>query len=147
MMETVMKMILPHRILNTVLLAVAIVAGMSSCGKKSAAEQLESAMEQTQRRLPKPMGEEFVWVGARYDRAANEILFEYTSHEPYELTEEQRAQLHGMMAGQFLPSFEKDGEQVVSLIRKLRPDIHYVYRWEGDGHIWLDDTCQADEYL
>lgn len=104
-------------------------------------------MELTQKQLPRVIDDDLTWVNASYDKSANEILFEYSSRKNHMLGAEELRLLHEMMVGQVLPAFENDGEKMVGLIRKLRPSVRYIYRWEGDDHVWLDDTCRADEYL
>lgn len=146
-MNTYMKHLLHHRILATVLVAMAVMASFCSCDRKSAKEQLQEAMVQTQKQLPKLLDEDITWMKASYDRSANEILFEYSSRKNHALSEDERRLVHEMMVGQVFPAFENDGERMVGLIRKLRPKVRYIYRWEGDDHVWLDDTCRADEYL
>lgn len=142
-----MHTLLHRNILTAFLAAAAVVLSLSSCGGKTAVEQLQEAMDQTRNQLPMAIDDDLTWVGAGYDKAANEILFEYSSRVNHSLREDERQLLHEMMVGQVLPAFENDGEQMVGLIRKLRPSVRYVYRWEGDDHVWLDDTCRADEYL
>ena len=142
-----MNTLLQKRILTAFLAAAAVVLSLCSCGKKSAVEQLQEAMAQTQKTLPMVIDQDLTWVCASYDKAANEILFEYTSWENHVLDADELRLLHEIMVGQVFPAFESDGEQMVRVIRKLRPDVRYVYRWEGDDHVWLDDVCHADEYL
>ena len=142
-----MKPLLHKRILTSFLVTAAVVLSLCSCGRKSAVEQLQEAMDRTGNQLPMAIDDDLTWVGAGYDKAANEILFVYSSRENHSLQEEDLRLLHEMMVGQVLPAFENDGEKMVGLIRKLRPNVRYVYRWEGDDHVWLDDTCRADEYL
>ena len=142
-----MNLFLHQRILTSALVAMTVLVTVFSCDRKTAKEQLQESMVQTQKQLPKAIDDDITWVGASYDRAANEILFEYSSRKNHVLSEDVCRLLHEMMVGQVFPSFENDGERMVDLIRKLRPRVRYVYRWEGDDHIWLDDTCRADEYL
>lgn len=142
-----MNRLIQKQILTAFLAAVSVVLCLCSCGKKTAVEQLQESMVQTQKRLPMVIDEDLTWVKAGYDKAANEILFEYSSRMNHILGAEELRLLHEMMVGQILPAFESDGPQMVSILRKLRPKVHYIYRWEGDDHIWLDDTCLADEYL
>ena len=142
-----MKPLLHKRILTSFLVTAAVVLSLCSCGRKSAVEQLQEAMDRTGNQLPMAIDDDLTWVGATYDKAANEILFVYSSRENHSLQEEELRLLQEMMVGQVLPAFENDGEKMVGLIRKLRPNVRYVYRWEGDDHVWLDDTCRADEYL
>lgn len=142
-----MKSHLPIRILAAVTLALTLLLSLSACGKRSAAEKLQAALAQTRSELPMVLDEDITWVDARYDRSANEIVFEYTSRENDTFTPEQQAVAHEMMVGQIRPSFEADGPEMMEIIRKLRPSVRYIYRWTGDGHAILDDTCTADEYL
>lgn len=141
-----MKPNLPIRIFAAVMLALSVLL-CCACGKKSAAEKLQEAMAQTRSELPMSLDEDMTWVDARYDRPANEIVFEYSSRVNDSFTPEGQALAHEMMVGQILPSFEADGPEMMELIRKLRPSVRYIYRWTGDGHAILDDTCTADEYM
>ena len=142
-----MKPLLPIRIFATVTVALALLVNLSACGKKSAADKLQEALAQTKAELPMTLDEDIAWVDARYDRSANEIVFEYTARENNTFTPEQQEVAHEMMVGQILPSFEADGPEMMAIIRKLRPSVRYIYRWTGDGHAILDDTCTADEYM
>ena len=137
----------PHHLLATVTVALTLLLSLSACGKKSAADKLQEALAQTKAELPMTLDEDIAWVDARYDRSANEIVFEYTARENNTFTPEQQEVAHEMMVGQILPSFEADGPEMMAIIRKLRPSVRYVYRWTGDGHAILDDTCTADEYM
>lgn len=137
----------PHHLLATVTVALTLLLGLSACGKKSAADKLQEALAQTKAELPMTLDEDIAWVDARYDRSANEIVFEYTARENNTFTPEQQEVAHEMMVGQILPSFEADGPELMAIIRKLRPSVRYIYRWTGDGHAILDDTCTADEYM
>ena len=74
-----MKPLLPIRILATVTVALTLLLSLSACGKKSAADKLQEALAQTRTELPMTLDEDIAWVDARYDRSANEIVFEYTS--------------------------------------------------------------------
>lgn len=137
----------PHHLLATVTVALTLLLSLSACGKKSAADKLQEALAQTKAELPMTLDEDIAWVDARYDRSANEIVFEYTARENNTFTPEQQEVAHEMMVGQILPSFEADGPELMEIIRKLRPSVRYIYRWTGDGHAILDDTCTADEYM
>lgn len=137
----------PHHLLATVTVALTLLLSLSACGKKSAADKLQEALAQTKAELPMTLDEDIAWVDARYDRSANEIVFEYTARENNTFTPEQQEVAHEMMVGQILPSFEADGPELMAIIRKLRPSVRYIYRWTGDGHAILDDTCTADEYM
>lgn len=137
----------PHHLLATVTVALTLLLSLSACGKKSAADKLQEALAQTKAELPMTLDEDIAWVDARYDRSANEIVFEYTARENNTFTPEQQEVAHEMMVGQILPSFEADGPEMMAIIRKLRPSVRYIYRWTGDGHAILDDICTADEYM
>lgn len=142
-----MNMLLQKRILTAVLVSLTLVLSLSGCGKKSAVQQLQEAIERSSKQLPQRVDAATTWTVARYDRAANEIVFEYSFLQNVSLQEDDLALMHQMMCGQIMTAFAGDGEEMVSLIRKVRPNVRYIFRWAGDGHILIDDTCRPEEYL
>lgn len=142
-----MKTVLCRRILTAVLVAMATVISISSCGKKSAADEMEAAIKETRKQLPSRVDDDLTWVDVSYDRSANEIVFDYASDQYYSFTPEMVQMIHESMAGLILPAFEGDGQDVVDLLRELRPNVRYIFRWASNGQVLIDDTCTADEYL